>query len=102
MSLQHEPLLIKWLSQKQIDQSFLLEYERTVTADNVITIDKTLYEVPYRYAKQRIKLRYSPDLSDIYVVDSYSGDLEKIEILKKIDNARIKREPYQFSGGDQL
>lgn len=93
-----EPLLIKWLDQKQIDQSFLLEYERTVTADNVITIDKILYEVPYRYAKQKIKLRYSPDLSDVFVVDKYSGELEKITILKKNDNAHIKRESFQFGG----
>ena len=94
--------LIKFLSDEQIEKSFLLEYERRVSPDSVVKINNVEYEVPYRYAKQRIKLRYSPDLSDIYVVDSHSGELEKIEILKKNDNARIKRETYQFSGGDEL
>jgi len=96
-----EPLFIKFLDKHQIDKIFLLEYERTVSADSVITIDKILYEVPYRYAKQKIKLRYYPDLSEVYIVDKYSGELEKIRLLKKNDNAQIKRESFQFVGGQR-
>jgi transposase InsO family protein len=95
-----EPHLIKRLSDKQIHQAFLLEYERSVSADHVITIDKVLYEVPYHYAKQKIKLRYSPDLSHVYVVDKVSGELTEITLLNKHDNAHIKRDQFQFLGGD--
>ena len=96
-----EPLFIKFIDNHQIGKIFLLEYERTVSADSVITIDKVLYEVPYRYAKQKIKLRYAPDLSVVYIVDKYSGELEEIHLLKKNDNARIKRESFQFVGGER-
>lgn len=64
-----ESHMIKRLSDKHIEQSFLLEYERRVSADNVVMIDGTEYKVDYRYSKQRITLRYSPDLSKIYVAD---------------------------------
>ena len=69
-----ESHMIKRLTDKQIETSFLLEYERRVTADNVITIDSVEYEVDYHYAKQRILIRYSPDLSKIYVIDKHTGE----------------------------
>lgn len=40
-------------------------------------IDETKYEVDYRYSKQKITLRYSPDLSKIYVVDKILMNLLK-------------------------
>ena len=40
--------------------------DRTVSADSVIVIDRTEYQVDCRFAKQRIKLRYSPDLAYLY------------------------------------
>ena len=49
-----EPEQIRRLSQPDIDHSFLLEIERTVSADSVVVIDHTEYEVDYRFAKRRI------------------------------------------------
>jgi transposase InsO family protein len=94
-----ESVLINRLSDEEIDKSFLLEYERRVSSDNVIVIDETEYEVPYRYARQRIKLRYSADFETVYVVDSFSGELEPIKLLNKHDNAHIKREKVRLTGG---
>lgn len=51
-----------------IGRPFLLEIDRTVSADSVAVIDRTEYQVDCRFAKQRIKLRYSPDLADIFIV----------------------------------
>jgi len=96
-----DPFIIKFFTEKEIEKLFLLELERSVSADSVIKIDTVEYEVPYRYAKQKIKLRYSPDFSNVYVVDKYSGELTKIRILKKNENAQLKREPFQFPGGEQ-
>lgn len=97
----NESYLIKRLTEEQIERSFLLEYERRVSADSVVMIDETEYEVDYRYAKQRVTLRYSPDLSRIYVVDRNTGDLTPIKLLNKHDNSHIKREKVKLAGGNE-
>ena len=94
-----EPELIRRLPENVIEQSFLLEIERRVSADCVIVIDHVEYEVDYRFAKQRITLRYSPDMKEIYVVDA-AGALTPIRLLNKQENASIKREKVRLTGGD--
>ncbi|NOW21831.1 DDE-type integrase/transposase/recombinase [Clostridium butyricum] len=96
-----ESHMIKRLSSEEIENSFLLEYERRVSADNVVVIDETEYEVDYRYSKQKITLRYSPDLSKIYVVDKNTGGLTEIKLLNKHDNSVVKRNKFKLSGGDK-
>ena len=96
-----ESHMIKRLTDKQIETSFLLEYERRVSADNVVMIDETEYEVEYKYSKQKITLRYSPDLSKIYVVDKNTNELTEIKLLNKHDNSVIKRKKVKLSGGDK-
>ena len=86
-----EPEQIRRLSQTDIDHSFLLEIERTVSADSVVVIDHTEYEVDYRFARRRIRLRYSPDLSDIFVIEA-DNSLTAIKLLNKHENASLKRE----------
>ena len=95
-----EPEYIRRISDEQIESSFLLEIERRVSADSVITIDQVEYEVDYRFAKQRITLRYSPDMDDIYVVE-HDGTLTPIRILNKQENSTIKREKVRLTGGDE-
>ena len=94
-----ESYMIKRLTDKQIETSFLLEYERRVTADNVITIDSVEYEVDYHYAKQRILIRYSPDLSKIYVIDKHTGEASPLKLLNKVENSETKREKVKLTGG---
>ena len=94
-----EGCLIKRLSDETIDTSFLLEYERRVSADNVIVINETEYEVPYIYAKQKITLRYSSDFESVYVVNKDSNELTPINLLNKHDNSHIKREKIRLTGG---
>lgn len=53
----------------------------------------------YRFAKQRINLRYSPDMESIYVVEA-DGTLTPIRLLNKVENADIKREKPRLYGGD--
>lgn len=91
---------IRRLSDEQIERSFLLEIERRVSADNVIVIDHVEYEVSYRFAKQRIRLRYSPDLKTIFIVES-DGLLTPIRLLNKQDNAFIKREKIHLCRGEE-
>lgn len=95
-----EPEYIRRISDEQIESSFLLEIERRVSADSVITIDQVEYEVDYRFAKQRITLRYSPDMDEIYVVE-HDGTLTPIRILNKQENSTVKREKVRLTGGDE-
>lgn len=95
-----EPECIRRLTDDDIEKSFLLEIERRVSADNVITIDSIEYEVDYRFSKQRIHLRYSPDFKDIYIVEA-DGTLSPIRLLNKTENADIKRDKIHLCRGEE-
>ena len=94
-----EPELISRLPDEQIESAFLLEIERRVSADSVIVIDQTEYEVDYRFAKQRITLRYTPDMKDLFVVEA-DGSLTPIHLLNKQDNSFVKRDKVRLTGGE--
>jgi transposase InsO family protein len=94
-----ESALIKRLSEAQIEHAFLLEIERRVSIDNVIIIDNIEYEVDYRYSKQRILLRYSPDMKKIFIVDEFTSELTPIKLLNKQENSKIKRQKVSLTGG---
>ena len=87
---------IKRLSEDEIEKSFLLEIERKASIDCVIQIDNIEFEVPAKYSKKSIKIRYSSDYKTCYVVNSDSS-LEKIELLDKIANSKIKRKQPIFN-----
>ena len=91
---------IRRLPDEEIDHCFLLEIERRVSSDSVIVIDQTEYEVDCRFAKQRIKLRYSPDMKDIFIVEA-DGTLTPIRLLNKTENAFVKREKIHLCRGEE-
>lgn len=95
-----EPEQIRRLSDEDIAENFLLEIERRVSADCVIVIDQTEYETDCRFARQRIRLRYSPDMKEIFVVET-DGSLTPVRLLNKTENARIKREKTRLCKGDE-
>ena len=95
-----EPNLFHRLSDEEIEHDFLLEIERKVSADSVITIDQVEYEVDCRFAKQHIRLRYSADLKDLFVVEA-DGTLTPIRLLNKTDNAFVKREKVHLCRGEE-
>ena len=94
-----EPELICRLPDDQIHDAFLLEVSRRVSADSVIVIDQVEYEVDYRFARQRITLRYTPDMDEIFVVEP-DGSLTQIRLLNKHDNALVKRDKIRLTGGE--
>ena len=94
-----EPEQIRRLPQEQLDKDFLLEIERRVSADSVIVIDQIEYEVDFRFAKQRIRLRYSPDMKEIFIVEP-DNSLTPIRLLNKQENADVKREKIHLCRGE--
>lgn len=98
-----ESNLIVRLDQERIDKTFLLEGERHVSEDNIISIDGQEYEVDYKYAGRKILIRYSPDLSKIYTVDKKTGEMEEIHLLDKVRNSDGHRHSFMFSNaGEEL
>lgn len=95
-----EPEQIRRIPQDQLDKDFLLEIERRVSADSVIVIDQVEYEVDFRFARQRIRLRYSPDLKDIFIVEP-DNSLTPIRLLNKQENAQVKREKIHLCRGEE-
>ena len=94
-----EPNCIRRLSQEDIEKLFLLESERTVSPDCVITIDNVEYEVDSCHAKKRVKVRYTPDMKAIYIVEA-DDSLTPIRLLNKQENAKVKRKKVYLSGGE--
>lgn len=91
--------LIIRIDEKKIDNIFLLEAERKVSIDGIVFIENQEYEVNYRFAGQKLLLRYSPDLSRIYSVDRKTGEMEEIHILNKHANADYHRHSsFMMSG----
>lgn len=91
---------IKELNKDFIEKTFLLEIERKVSTDCVVQIDKIEFEVPQKYSKKQIKIRFSSDYKSCYVV-SPDGELEKIELLDKKANSQIKRKQPIFNTEEQ-
>ena len=95
-----EPEFIRRLADEDIERDFLLETERKVSPDSVLTIGRKEYEVHYKYAKKRIRIRYSPDLKKVYVVEE-SGELTPLRLLDKLANANAKRNKVRLTEGGE-
>ena len=95
-----EPEQIRRLPDPDLDRSFLLETDRRVSADSVIVIDHVEYEVDCRYAKQKLRIRYSPDMKEVYIVEQ-DGTLTPVRLLNKVENASVKREKFMLCRGEE-
>ena len=91
-----EPERIRRISQEKIDRFFLLETERRVSVDCVFTLDNISYEVDSRFSKQRVTVRYTPDMSEVYVVGT-DETLIPVRLLNKRENAVTKRKQFHYS-----
>ena len=95
-----EPEQIRRLPDQDLDRSFLLEADRRVSADSVIVIDHVEYEVDCRYAKQKLRIRYSPDMKEVYIVEQ-DGTLTPVRLLNKVENSSVKREKFMLCRGEE-
>ena len=91
-----EPERIRRISREKIEEFFLLEIERRVSVDCVFTLDNTCYEVDSLFSKQRVTVRYTPDLSEVFVVGP-DGNLIPVRVLNKQENAVTKRKQFRYS-----
>lgn len=90
---------LKFIStHEEVDKMFLHVEEKPVSLDATIRLGKKDFEVPQKYIKQRIIIKYSPeDLSFVYIYDEKTKELEKAYPVDKIANSKIKRKTISYN-----
>ena len=85
-------------SKEEVEKIFLHIEEKPVAADSTIRLGGKDFEVPQKYIKQRILIKYAPeDLSKAYIYDSKTKELEEIKPVDKIANSKIKRKNISYN-----
>ena len=90
---------LKFIStHEEVDKIFLHVEEKPVGLDSTIRLGKKDFEVPQKYIKQRIIIKYDPeDLSFVYIYNEKTKELEKAYPVDKIANSKMKRETISYS-----
>jgi transposase InsO family protein len=82
---------LRRLSRAELDEIFLIRYERVVNNDATISFKGALYEVPAAYIRQRIEIRHPVDApEELYLYDN-GVRVGRIKLLDKRENARTFR-----------
>lgn len=90
--------MLKFLPSEKIDVMFLHTQKRKVLTDATISINNISFEVPQKYIKQQIQVRYHPDdLSIAYIYDEQGILKHEIHPVDKIGNSKTKRNELSFS-----
>lgn len=94
---------IKYKTESEIESCFLHRVTRKVNNDGTIKLYSKYFEVPQKYIKQRINIRYSPiDLEQAYVYDNNNNQTDIIYQLDKVENSNMVRKPinyWEITGG---
>ena len=85
------------MNSDEIDMAFLLEEDRKVSNDSVIVLQGKNYEVNSMYRGIKLKIRYSPDLSRVFVIDNETGEATPLKLLDKHANAKAKRRKVKYT-----
>ncbi len=85
-------------SNEEVDMSFMHMEEKPVASDATIRLGGKDFEVPQKYIKQRILIKYiADDLSCAFIYNSKTKELEKIYPVDKIANSKMKRKAISYS-----
>lgn len=89
-------------SRKELDYLFLYKVQRTVKNDSTVSIGTRIFEVPLKYVREKINIRYDPSSIETAYIFSDDGKLiDTIFPVKKIDNSKVRRNtdsnPIDFS-----
>jgi len=85
-------------SHDAVDEMFLHTLNRKVANDATISLNSKLFEVPQKYIKQKINVKFSPsDLTVAYIYDEHNKRINSVYPVNKIDNSKIKRNSIDYS-----
>jgi len=80
-------------SEQWLDESFMNRAHRKVRNDSTISIQKEQFDVPMRFMRQTVEVRFLPDrLSDAYIFEG--GTRYPLKLTDKQANSRVKRETW--------
>jgi len=79
-----------------LDEYFLYTYERKVTSDSTIQIFSKVFEVPSKYMKQKITIKFNPNILDVAYIYEDGKKVETIYPVKKVENSKIKRNSISY------
>lgn len=83
-------------SEDVLDEYFLHSFERKVSADSCIQLFGKTFEVPSKYVKQRIIIKFNPnDLEKAYIYENGKNTIT-IYPVKKVDNSKMKRNNISY------
>lgn len=90
-------------SDEILDEHFLHSFERKVSTDSTIHLFGKAFEVPSRYMKQKIIVKFEPTNLDVAYIYENGKKIETIYPVKKVDNSHIKRNAISFAKmGDDM
>lgn len=89
---------VKYKTEEELEDSFLHRVTRKVNNDATIKLHSKTFEVPQKYIKQKLNIRYSPiDLDIAYIYNINNELADTIYPLKRVDNSKIKRNTIDYS-----
>jgi len=96
--------LLKFVSSdEQLEEYFLHSFERKVATDSTIQLFCKSYEVPSKFMKQRIIVKFNPNNVDVAYIYENGKKVETIYPVKRVDNSHIKRKSISFAKmGDDI
>lgn len=90
--------LLKFVSTNELlDEYFLHSIERKVSTDSTVQVCCKSFEVPSKYIKQRITIKYSPHNLEVAYIYENSKKVETIYPVRKIENSKIKRKSISYA-----
>ena len=90
-------------SDETLNEWFLHTLSRKVATDSTISLFGKSFEVPSRYMKQKIIIKFAHTNLNIAYIYENGKKIETIYPVKKVDNSRIKRNSISYAKiGDDI
>jgi len=91
---------IRFIPAEELDLHFLHRRESRVSSTAIVKFSKMEYEVPQQYIGSKVKIRYLPtDPSKAFIFSDVGRLLHTIYPVRKVDNAKIKRNTIDYTKG---
>lgn len=83
-------------SNEVLDEYFLHSFDRKVALDSTVQLFGKQFEVPSKYMRQRINIKFDPFCLDFAYIYEDGRKVQTIYPVKKVDNSHIKRKTISY------
>ena len=92
--------LIKYLDATDLNEAFMVKFERQASIDRVVTINNIEYELEPIFANKKVKFIATSDYQEIYAINPTTNSKHPIKLLNKTANAKMNRKNFSYTKGD--